>query len=247
MKNRLFPSLVLLLTLAACSPSGKPALPGSGSGSLASAESFESILARAEAGDKDAQFEAGAIYFEGLSGVPKDTKTAQSWFEKSAAQGDEHAQFNLGVIYYSGTDAKQDFEKARGWFEKAAAQQNARAQFNLGVMYYRGEGVKQDYAQALEYFSEAGAQGFNEAAFNLGVMYAKGEGVTVDIGKAYAWFSAAKTYGNERAQEVIDNIENGLTAEQLKEVKKLADELKAMIDKNISAMRLKATQSAASK
>lgn len=236
MKKLLAATALLLLT--AC---------GAGAGTQGSAESLESVQTRAETGDKDAQFELGAAYFDGVSGVAKDLALAKQWFEKSAAQGDERAEFNLGVMHYAGTGVAQNYDTARSWFEKAAKQKNPRALFNLGVMYYRAEGVEQNYPQALEYFSEAGSQGFNEAQFNLGVMYAKGEGVTIDIGKAYAWFTAAKVYGNPRADEVIANIENGLAPAQLTEVKKLAAELKTMIDKNVADLKAKATASAGAK
>lgn len=234
--KRLFILSSALLLISAC---GKSQVPPP-----KPLETFESVMQRAQSGDRGAQFEVGAMYHDG-QGVAKDLKTAREWFEKAAAQGDERAEFNLGVMYYSAESVKQDYDAARSWFEKAAMKKNARAQFNLGVMYYRAEGVKQDWPRALLYFSEAGGQGFNEAQFNLAVMYAKGEGVEADVGKAYAWFRAADAYGNTRAADVIKQIENGLTKDELKQAEALAKELKDMIDANVASMKKNAAKTGA--
>lgn len=231
MKRLLLITVSAALLFSACGKQSATELP---------VEPFEVILARAQDGDADAQFQVGASYHDGQSGIPKNLATAKEWFEKSAAKGDERAEFNLGVMYYSGEGIPQNYAKAREWFEKAVAQKNARAQFNLGIMYYRGEGVEQNFPQAIEYFSESGAQGFNEAQFNLGVMYAKGEGVDPDIDKAYAWFTAAQKYGNERAADVIKEIKGGLDKDQLKVADGLAMQLLDMIDKNIDKLKQEA-------
>lgn len=204
-------------------------------------ESFDAVLARAQANDSDAQFQVGAMYHDG-DGVAKDLAAAVDWFTKSAMQGDEKAQFNLGAMYYAGEGVQKNYDTAREWFEKAAAKKDPRAQFNLGVMYYRGEGVPLNYPQAIEYFGEAGAQGFNEAQFNLGVIYTKGEGVAQDIGKAYAWFDSAREYGNPRANDVLQQIEGSLTDEQLAQAKELSTQLKEMVQKNIATIKSSAAQ-----
>jgi TPR repeat protein len=223
--------LSLVLLLSACGGGKKPVstqppLAGSGSQTI---ESFASIEARAKKGEADAEFDLGAFYHDGENGTQKDFKLARQWFEKAAAQGEPRAQFNLGVMYYIGEGVKQDYAQAKNWFDKSAKTGNARAEFNLGVMYYRGEGMKQDYSQALQLFTMAGLQNFGEAQFNIGVMYAKAEGVKQDIGKAYSWFSLALDNGNPRAEEVMKNIERELSPDQLKVVKKMADDLKKQL------------------
>lgn len=232
-------SLIIVLCsvslVAACAK--KPQVPspnaGATTGSGEVLDSLETVQAKADAGDVNAQFELGAMYHDG-HGVAKDFAKARQWFEKSAAQNDSRAQFNLGVMYYTGEDVKQDYKKARDWFEKAAAQTNTRALFNLGVMYYRGEGVTVDYEKALDYFTRSGSLGFAEAQFNLGVMHAKGEGTQVDVAQSYAWFEAALAFGNPRATDIINEIESELTADQIKEVKQMAEDLKAAINDRVA-------------
>ena len=231
-------SIVLTLTflaaftLSSCkagSPIGNPNSPVTGT-----VETREQLETKANAGDRDAQFQLGAMYHDGQE-VEKDLKLALEWLEKSAAQGDQRAQFNLGVMHFSGDGMAQDYDKAREWFQKAAAQGNARAQFNLGVMYYRGEGVTQDPERALGLFTDAAKQGFAEAQFNLGVMYAKGEGILPDVAQAYAWFSVADAFGNERSAEILQQIENGLSPEQSDLLHDLAQQTLDEVKENIAA------------
>ncbi len=191
-------------------------------------ESKDTLEKKAEAGDKDAQFDLGALYHDG-DGVAKDLILAKKWFEKAAAQGEAHAEFNLGVMYYTGEGVTKDLAKARTLFEQASNQGNARAQFNLGVLFYRGEGVKQDFAKAYALFTKSAMQNFGEAQFNLGVMEAKGEGKEPDIGKAYAWFTLARENGSPKAEEVLKNIERALQPDQLTAVKKITDELRKQV------------------
>ncbi len=231
-------ALVSLLTLVAC---GKAApVPGATGTGAKVTETKEQLEARATAGDADAQFELGAMYHDGQGGLVKDLAKAKQWLEKSAAQNNELAQFNLGVMYYTGEGMNQDYARAQQWFDKAAGKGNMRAQFNLGVMNYRGEGMKQDFSKAFDLFTKSAKQGFNEAAFNLGVMYAKGEGTLPDVAQAYAWFSVADAFRNERASEVIKEIEHGLTADQLSLVKDLAKQTLNEVNNNIAAATAKA-------
>lgn len=198
-------------------------------------DSLETVQAKAEAGDVDAQFELGAMYHEGQS-IEQDLTKARAWFTKAAAQNDARAQFNLGVMYYAGEGVPQSDAEAKIWFTKAAAQGNPRAQFNLGVMQYRGESMKQDFAGAMDSFKKAANYGSPEAAFNLGVMFVKGEGTDTDIAQAYMWLEAARSFGHPKAAETLQQIEAGLQPADLKAVKAMAEELKKTINANIAAV-----------
>jgi len=234
-------SLLLVLgcvtLVSACGKKSTTQTPATGdttSSAAAPLESLEVIEVKAKAGDANAQFELGAMYHDG-QGIEKSFPKAKEWFEKSAKQNDPRAQFNLGVMYYTGEGLKQDYKKAQEWFEKAAVQGNTRAQFNLGVMFYRGEGVKQNFETAINYFTKSGSLGFSEAQFNLGVMLAKGEGTDIDVAQAYAWFEAARSFGNPNAASVISQIEAELKPDEIKQLKKLAVDLKKEINARVAA------------
>ena len=89
----------------------------------ATAQSFEEWIARAEAGDSDAQWKLGYRYYNG-SGKNKDFKKAEKWFRKAAEQGDAHAQFHLGQMYERGEGLRKDVVLARVWYKIAAANGN---------------------------------------------------------------------------------------------------------------------------
>ena len=98
---------------------------------LATPPPFAETKAKAEAGDADAQFNLGVMYYQGL-GVEQDFKEVVKWYQKAADQGDVEAQYNLGVMYYQGLGVEQDFKEAVKWYQKAADQGDAIAQYDLG-------------------------------------------------------------------------------------------------------------------
>ena len=110
------------------------------------------LRADANAGDADAQFKVGALYYSGES-VPQDYAQAVSWIRKAAEQGHGRASFNLGAMYANGQGVPQDYELAVTWYRKAADQGNATAQTNLGAAYHDGEGVPQDDVEAQKWFA----------------------------------------------------------------------------------------------
>lgn len=111
----------------------------------------------AEAGDADAQFYVGALYYHG-EGVPQSTAEAARWYRRAARQGHAAAQHNLGVMHYTGEGLPEDHAEALRWFQRAAEQGHAPAQYNLGILYAEGRGTAQDNVRAYVWFSLAAAQ-----------------------------------------------------------------------------------------
>jgi len=128
------------------------------------------LLAKAQAGDAQAQFNLGYFYQEG-QGVHRDYDQARNWYRKAAEQGFSNAQLNLGMLYFEGHGVHRDYSQAAIWFRKAAEKGNADGQFNLAGMYVDGEGVPQDYAEAIAWFRKAAEQGHERAQAALGVLY----------------------------------------------------------------------------
>ncbi len=58
------------------------------------AQSIEDLIARAEAGDADAQNDLGICYANG-DGTPQDWRKAFYWYQKAAQQGHVYGQYNL--------------------------------------------------------------------------------------------------------------------------------------------------------
>lgn len=95
---------------------------------------FQRTLKEALMGDPDAQYNIGAIYFEGTH-RKKNPVIAMRYMERSAAQGDSDAQNFLGTIYEEGEDVEQDFVAAAKWYIKADAQNNEDAAHNLKSLF----------------------------------------------------------------------------------------------------------------
>jgi len=86
--------------------------------------------AEAAAGNAEAQFYFGEMYYRG-NGVEIDLDEAMRWYRVSAEQGEAKAQNDLGLIYFEGNGVPQDYAEAARWFRRAAEQDNAISQFGL--------------------------------------------------------------------------------------------------------------------
>lgn len=126
---------------------------------------IKELIAKAEAGDAQAQCKLGAFYFNG-EGVAQDLKKSEYWYLKAAEQGDANAQFSLGDHYFEG-DFIQDDSLAVFWWKKAANQNHADALYNLGYCYWDGYGVEQNVETAKQLWLKAKALGHEVAAYNL--------------------------------------------------------------------------------
>lgn len=95
----------------------------------------------AEAGKRDAQFNLGLLYENGL-GVPKDPATAATWYKRAAEQDDREAQAYLAEMYAQGLGIPRDDTEALRWYKRAGELGHAAAQYNVGLFYALGRGVE---------------------------------------------------------------------------------------------------------
>lgn len=186
---------------------------------------------RAESGDTDAQFLLGEDFDFGR-GVPQNYKEAAKWYQLAADHGNVKAQNNLGSFYQYGLGVATNYSQAVALYKQAAAQGFVMAQCNLGYMYDYGLGVPADKVTANSLYRRAADQGYPTAMLNLGVSYMKGDGVNRDLPQAYMWLDSARwlTQFNSnmrtkwRIRGVLDDLEQHMTPEQIKEGKKLEKE-----------------------
>ncbi|MCX6918978.1 MAG: DUF805 domain-containing protein [Verrucomicrobia bacterium] len=196
-------------------------------------EAFEGCKAKAEKGDRVAQFSLGVCYRDG-AGVAKDETQAVSWYHKAAEQGDAKAQYILGVCYENGAGVAKDEVQAISWYRKAADQGLALAQYNLGVCYARGHGVAKDFVKTVTWFRKAADQGYAKAQFNLGVCYYDGTGVVKDPVEAYAYWNLAGTT-EEDACKNLAILEKKLSPEARLQGQQRTKELQKEIEAKIAA------------
>ena len=150
-----------------------------------------------------------------------------NWYFLSGASVNICKTCGVCVVIFSlplsGCSSKTEFERT---VERATAGDKS-AQTNLGVIYENGGtvGGQWDYAEAVKWYRMAAEQGDAKAQTNLGLMYDKGDGVPQDYAEAYAWFFVAATGGSINAEKYRDTVKEILTAEQLAEAQKRANEL----------------------
>jgi TPR repeat protein len=158
-----------------------------------------SLLAKAKAGDAEAQYQVGKLYSSG-TGVDKDPASAFVWFSKSAALGNAKGQNAVGVSYAYGEGIDKDYGQAAIWLRKAADQGNPKAEHNLGDLFYNGWGVSKDLGEALAWYGKSAQHGDSNGEYSLGFMYANGEGTRQDYVQAALWYRKSAALGNGDAE-----------------------------------------------
>jgi uncharacterized protein len=120
-------------------------------------------LAKAQQGDRHAQFWLGCAYEQGWLGKPNFLE-ALKWFRRSAELGGayaQNAQNELGEMYENGEGVAQSDSSAAKWYRKAAEHfpdfgGAGSGRNNLGLLYLNGEGAPKDYVKAYMWFKLAG-------------------------------------------------------------------------------------------
>ena len=157
------------------------------------AESFDSLLARAEAGDAEAQFKVGKHYQTGdkHKGVEQDYAQAAIWLRKAAEQGHAAAQNEFGNLLSDGNGVEKNLEEAVAWHRKSAEQGNPYGEVNLGRAYLYGEGVERDYRAALSWAKKAADRDLPDGWFAVGSIYDDYRFEGCDYAEAMKWFRKA--------------------------------------------------------
>lgn len=112
----------------------------------------------AEAGNRDAQFNLGLAYENGL-GVPADARAAERWYRRAAEQHDRQAQAYLAEMHAKGLGIPRDDSEALHWYRRAAERGHAESQYNVGLFYATGRGVAPSVVQAVAWITVAEENG----------------------------------------------------------------------------------------
>jgi len=154
------------------------------------------LLAKANAGDAEAQYQLGSAYNYGDK-VRRDYAQALFWYRKGAEQGNAKSEFQLGGLYHFGHGVPQDDAQGFAWIMKAAEQQYAVAENFISVCYAEGWGVPQDNAHQYFWLRRAAEDGDADSQYFLGWAYEDGlHGVYQDYTKAYFWLDIAASESN---------------------------------------------------
>lgn len=188
--------------LLARAPNGLP--PKKVDPALANPPSTLSLEAQAEKGDAEAAHELGDRYAEGRMGLPKDQRTAATWYQKSAALGNAGASSDLGWYFLNGLGGLPvDAPKAFACFLAAAQQNHVYATHMVAWMYEYGRGVNQDDVQAAIWHERAARLGDIDSLAELGWLTEQGRGVPKNEEAAAQLYAMAVGNGNAQAMNAL--------------------------------------------
>jgi uncharacterized protein len=137
----------------------------------------------------------GNFYYNGY-GVPKDIKSAISWYQKSVDHKSIWGEFNLAEALMSGTPTKGEIDRAMSLYRASAEAGLGVAQNKLGVLFYDGKYLPQNYKEANDWF-EKGIKSNNAWSMrNLAKSYQLGSGVDRDPAKAADLYQKAVDGGD---------------------------------------------------
>jgi TPR repeat protein len=163
------------------------------------------LIARAEAGDSDAQLRVGAAYDRG-KGAPHDRAIALKWYRMAADAGNAEAQNSVGSMLQE--DGK--YTEALSWYEKAAAQGHAEATNSEAYLHDLGLGVPQDRKLGFDLYSRAADLGFAEAMWNLANMYGAGQVGPANLQMACVWAYRAMRFAGPNDKRLTAHLVNTL-------------------------------------
>lgn len=130
---------------------------------------IEELKLRAIAGDAEAQFELGCLYYKGNETLRRNYKLAFEWCLVAAEQGYAPAQSLVAEMYYWGKKIGKDLKKALFWAEKAAEQNDIKGLRVLADLYYSGPYADMDkYKECME---KAYCLGDDASKYNLGIYH----------------------------------------------------------------------------
>lgn len=100
------------------------------------------LLAQAgEAGDGEAAFRLGELFYHATATQPADFAMAWKWYRQAAEHQHAQAALALGRMARNGEGVPRDAQLAARWLGYAADRGNAQAMFLLSNAYMAGEGV----------------------------------------------------------------------------------------------------------
>jgi hypothetical protein len=138
---------------------------------------WKALLARAEQGDPEAEFEVASYYDDGCKDragqilVKRSKRQTLRWLQRAAAHGHASAQNNLGVLL-----GRRDSGQAMAWLRRASRAGDACAAHNLAVTSRDNGNLK----RAVYWFRRAAAAGDDSALLQLGIHYYWGKGIRGD-------------------------------------------------------------------
>lgn len=168
---------------------------------------FKKTLEKASAGDPQAQYEMGRMYYRGKY-VIQDYATALTWFDTAAKNGHVPSMKALAGMYNAGQGCEEPLlEKTFFWYQMAAQTGDFEACVNLAVCYLNGIGIEKNEPKGFE-IMKATANAKSPIAQTLtGDLYERGIGVEKDEKKALHFYLLAAKQDEPLAKQKIKKLQ----------------------------------------
>lgn len=167
----------------------------------------EGLLAKAQSGDAQSQYEIAMCYRKG-AGVPQDYQKSYEWTEKATAQGHQEALFNKAVCYLQGEGVATNETAAFKIFSELSAKDNAKAEFGLAMCLLSGRGTAKNEKEAFKLIQKAAEKGDSNAQYYLGKCLLSGNGVNQNRKEAIEWLKKSESLGNKSAKTLLQETLN---------------------------------------
>lgn len=202
MKYKNFYSIILLAVLLFSLIAGCITMPTSES----------PLKVSANRGDKQAQYQLGKMYLEGLLSEPYVQPYFEGikWLETAAKDGSPEQQYEIGMIILSRkypTGGYYSSQKGIDWLVKAAAGGHVQAQLRLALSKNKGNYCDQ-YSDEIAFMclSQSAKRGHAEAQYHLGKVYEQGYLVPANYEEAIKWYDLSAQQGFLPAMYDLGNI-----------------------------------------
>lgn len=152
--------------------------------------------------------EANALYEKGIEARERgDYSTALQALGDAAKGGLPAAIFEFGQLFFAGKGVERSLQRSFDCAVSAAKLGYPRAMLFIATLYIKGLGFEPNGEKAVEWLQKAADLGDASAQFNLALLYTKGDLVARDFDKALPLAKAAAAQGHEKAQQLIDNLQ----------------------------------------
>lgn len=125
-------------------------------------ERFQAELGNAKAGDAEAQYAVGEMYYRGR-GVEASDKEALHWFLLAARQGVQKAAYRSAYIYLHSKTVRNSTQKALPWLKLSAKSGDPAAMYELAMIYSTKRTSHQNNKRVLTLLSKSKMAGYKPA------------------------------------------------------------------------------------
>lgn len=150
---------------------------------------------------------------------------AIKYLQNSAENGMLLSQRVLAKIYLDSEFDGANEDEAYKWIEVSAEMGDMNAQYRLGKRHIYGFGKVHNPEKGLKWISVSAKQGNPDAEYELASLYFDGLKVDQDLEQAYELCKSAKEHGVEKANELLNKIEESLAFLNNKEKAEMEYEL----------------------